>query len=287
MRSISLFAVLAMASTSASAASFFLSQGKFSPGQGQVSDYSGTRGVFEERFNKGGRSIGTCQQQRPNTVVINNLGFPDSELTTGAHPGFALPPGTNKASLDSGIVPADQSCYLTAPSTSTINIGTGSPVEIDIAPVAKVPTLYFGFYWGSIDPYNYIYLFSKTLDGSGNNIPIFVPGLSKSDGTILGSDILRLFGKQAGYNSYAGFRFTAAENFSYILEASQNNGFETDNYAFSFVDVAATPPANLLVPVGPAPLLRAAAVNTVPEPAVAGMMLLGLGSLCFARRRRG
>jgi len=285
MRSISIFAVLAMASTSASAASFFLSQGKFAAGQGQVSDYSGTKGVYEERFNGGGRAIGTCRQQRAGTIVVNTI-YPDSELTTGAHPGFALPPGTNKASYDSGIVPADQSCYLAAPSTTTINIGTGSPVEIDIAPKAKLPTLYFGFYWGSIDPYNYVTLYSKTLDGSGNNIPIIVPGLSKSDGTILGSDILTLFGKQAGYNSYAGFRFTVAENFSYILEASQNNGFETDNYAFSSVDVAAMLPANLLVPVGPAPLLRAAAVNTVPEPAVAGMMLIGLGSLGFARRRR-
>lgn len=286
----------------AGAATAFFSTGRFQSGQGQVSDYSGSgSGVIEERFRLD-RSTSECVSTKtsfslPSTVAP---GF-SAQLTNQAVRGQALPPGTNRASLTSGVPVANNSCYLAVPALFSFN--TFETIDVAVNPRATNPTRYFGFYWGSIDPYNFVTLSSKTLDAGGDPIVLSVPGLTDADGTITGAAVLALLGAAPGYNAFIHFRFDAIENFGTVTLASNGRAFETDNFAYSLNDVAATTPPTIITPpgvLGTAPFAarrdrsaRSADVRegarvgalAVGEPTAFAVLGAGLGLVAFARRR--
>lgn len=278
--------LLAMAASAvvlpASAGQLVFSTGATVFANGQVSDYAGKPGLNEERFafNKG---ISTCVQTRPSTVQFSGLGpFSGAELTMGATLNMALPPGTDRASYLAGVPIADTSCYAVVPDLE--NKAGASSVTVDIAPASASPILYFGLYWGSMDPYNYITLESR-LDKTHHMTPILISGLSQPDGTINGSDLLTLLGKPAGYSTYVSFRFGAGENFQRITLGSTHRAFEVDNLAYSVNDFLSVPPPGSTV-IGNAPAAAARSPLTVPEPSAGGIVAMALGLIAIGRRRR-
>jgi hypothetical protein len=256
--------LLAMAASAvvlpASAGQLVFSTGATVFANGQVSDYAGKPGLNEERFafNKG---ISTCVQ-----TTLN----------------MALPPGTDRASYLAGVPIADTSCYAVVPDLE--NKAGASSVTVDIAPASASPILYFGLYWGSMDPYNYITLESRP-DKTNHMTPILISGLSQPDGTINGSDLLTLLGKPAGYSTYVSFRFGAGENFQRITLGSTHRAFEVDNLAYSVNDFLSVPPPGSTV-IGNAPAAAARSLLTVPEPSAGGIVAMALGLIAIGRRRR-
>ena len=281
MRILWTIGALALTASPAAAARLYLSSGVSVFEHGQVSDYTGKPSLHEERF--GQDKAGNCVQQSASTFsFVNGLNEFGADLTTGVHPGLALPPGSSNASLAAGVPVVDTSCYLADPSIASSN--SVQDQQLDIAPGATQPTLYFGFYWGTIDAYNYITLLSK----SGTIIN--VPGLTTNN-VITGASLLSYFGKAGGYVSYIGFQFTALENFGSIIFSTNDRAFEITNVAYSPIDYLVNPHAGSLPGPQGAAAHRASAPGAVralavPEPTVAGLFAVAVGSLALARRRR-
>ena len=280
MRAI-LIATLTFASAPALAATLTLSSGRTVSGQGQVTDYFKQAGVVEERFKSVSPTVNPsgCGQTHPGAFALDSV-YTDSnaQILSGAQINVALPPGTTRASLDAGIPIADTSCYLATPGPTYVG-SVANGFNINVNSRATSPTLYFGFYWGSIDTYNNFQLLSKP-DVNGNTTPILVNGISSGDGTITGTSVLTAFGKPAQFNSFITFQFTAAENFGSIVLGTNNRAFELDNLFFSTRPL--TPPTpQLTTPAFKANVAPAA----VPEPALAMLFALGSGLVALRRRR--
>ncbi|MES2626896.1 MAG: PEP-CTERM sorting domain-containing protein [Pseudomonadota bacterium] len=115
---------------------------------------------------------------------------------------------------------------------------------------------YFGLYWGSVDGYNSIAFFDgESLVGSFS-----------------GNDLVGAFanGNQMDFSSnrFINFAFGAGEIFNKIVMTSTNWAFESDNHAVVRVEIDNKLEAS------------------VPEPATALLMILGLFGVGSTRRRR-
>jgi PEP-CTERM motif-containing protein len=113
---------------------------------------------------------------------------------------------------------------------------------------------YFGLYWGSVDAYNSISFF--------NDADLVA--------TYTGSDLVGAFanGNQVSFSSnrFINFQFGGGELFNKITMTSTNWAFESDNHAVVSVVTGKT--------------------ASVPEPATALMMILGLIGVGSTRRKR-
>lgn len=244
--------------------------------EGLFSSYAATPSIYTERLNSASQ-IQNCGIQHSSVVSVSNLGTGDAGFASGRFINRALPPGTNSASIAAGRVDTDQSCYLSTPNplspanqTATIN-----PVKLSVT-LPKQNILYLGWYWGSIDSYNYLTFFDKL----GNTINFSnVPG-SFGTGRVTGQDVINLFGLGSAESRFIDFSFTAADNFGYVLLGSGNTGFELDNLSYGTSN--------------PIPSLRAATQHTVgqrtlvvSEPTLVGILGLGIACLMARRTRRG
>ncbi|MEO8626848.1 MAG: PEP-CTERM sorting domain-containing protein [Betaproteobacteria bacterium] len=154
--------------------------------------------------------------------------------------GGSIVIGTN---ADSVAPQGDTSFYLNDGSTY------GSPTTINFGN----PLSYFGFYYGSVDAYNTVQLFS--------------------DNTLLatysGTDLGNLVDPSLRGGLYVNiFTSGAAENFNRVVFSSPANAFESDNHAW----VIATPST---LPTTP-----------VPEPSTYALLTAGLLLIGGISRRR-
>lgn len=262
-----------MAANVAQAATVGIEAGKTlgaRPTDGLFSTYNGyLNAIKTETFNTPGQQQ-TCAFQNRG-IGIANLGSGDAALVSGRFIGRALPPGTNSASIAAGRVDTDTGCYLSTPNPTGNQTATINPVKLAINLGQTTPTLYLGFYWGSIDSYNSISFFDK----QGNTINFGNVPTSFGTGLVTGQDVINLFGLGSAESRFIDFTFTAADNFGYALLSSGHTAFELDNIAFGAVN-----PVGAQAGIAQSSLL-------VPEPAIAGLLGLGtIGALATRSRRR-
>ena len=147
----------------------------------------------------------------------------------------------------------DHSGYLTVPED-----GPSGEARITF-PLAGKPIRQLGLYWGSIDDYNWL----SFLDAAGKEI-----ALEGYGNTLDGAEV-RAVGTGAGdqvnpgANQYVNISFSPEEAFTTLVLHSNNYAFEIDNLAYSS---------------------RPIDVQT-PEPAMLGLLGLGMGAIVLKRRR--
>ena len=136
----------------------------------------------------------------------------------------------------------DASCYLAA-GTSVLNTSVSLALTV---PTGKRID-YLGFYWGSIDPYNFL----SFANGAGNAIPLGSFGY-ELDGSELAS---APNGPALFSSSFVGFTFTIGEVVRSLTLRQTNFAFEIDNLSYRLVDVfpAASPRRASVVVAEPLP----------------------------------
>lgn len=225
--------------------------GQTSPGEGLVSANGAL--TAEERFNSAAQPS-TCARQDPLGITILGQQGVDYNLANDSlHYRRSLPNG-------------DNSCYLA--------IGAQSPastIALEFSNAsASSPLTYLGFYWGSMDEYNWI----SFLDASNNPVPFFS---STGDFAVTGEQVAGVLGYPAyvyGSSPYPSafveFTFSAADNVKQAVLSTTDYAFELDNIGY-------------VLQATSAPQARQAFVATPEPPALA---LSGFGCLLLAYRGR-
>ena len=201
------------------------------------------------------------------TVTLGGIDLPDAGVTS-ANSALTLETfeeslgvhisgdyGIYKSNTATRAAPAgDYSNYLTVPNNRSIG-------EARITfPLAGHPIRQLGLYWGSIDDYNWL----SFLDAAGREIAL------DGYGTTLDGKEVRMAGTGAGdqvspgSNRYVNIDFAPEEAFTTLVLHSDNYAFEIDNLAYS------GRPTNTI---------------DTPEPAMLGLLGLGLGAVALKRRR--
>ncbi|MCM8598610.1 MAG: PEP-CTERM sorting domain-containing protein [Candidatus Accumulibacter sp.] len=106
---------------------------------------------------------------------------------------------------------------------------------------------YFGLLWGSVDTYNTLEFFDA------NDVSL---------GTITGSQVAAVANGNQGASGTYYVNIDSTTAFNKVVARSSSYAFEFDNVAFNVTELS------------------------VPEPESAALLAMGLGGLCFARRRR-
>ncbi|MBD2213120.1 PEP-CTERM sorting domain-containing protein [Nostoc linckia FACHB-104] len=156
------------------------------------------------------------------TIDFNDGKVPTSGLVTfsGVTPGVANGTKITGSSIVNGSL---NSVYAT-PLNDTSNylaVSVGNDVTINFAQALD----YFGFYWGSIDKYNYVDIYSKgvkiqTFNGSN------VPGTKASGSQVNAVD-----------NIYVNLLAGTGETFDKIVLRTTSPALETDNYSYRVATV--------------------------------------------------
>lgn len=253
-------------------------------GQGIV---SGRAGVTEENFNAPGTPT-TCVREQTSVVRIGGLPEDSWNLVVGTKQDFG--PGNTPYNL----APVnDGSCYLTLGRFAPVEV---VPIEFDPSGSPQNP-LYVGFYWGSIDEYNFIQAFNDANDV----VPFLGFPTPQAAGAPSGADIAAAFGIPLYSSQYVELRFTVEDDIDRIEFTTFDYAFEIDNFAvsgsavplvgrvrlagsYSLEDQAAL---GALRPLLTLDQVRAGVTPfQVAEPAPALLVLGGLALVAAARRRR-
>ncbi|GAX39747.1 hypothetical protein NIES4075_07050 [Tolypothrix sp. NIES-4075] len=197
-------AVIFMGANPASAVS--LTKGGSTPvaGEGQYTNIQGAKTI---NFNDGiAPSSGNVTYSQTNGIVQGSVGGE-----------YASPFGND-------------SKYLTiSPAGDNVAGGTGS-VDINFSKALD----YFGFYWGSIDTYNFVDVYSKgsllkTFSGSD------VPG-APANGVQSGNE----------NNVYVNLLADKGETFDKVVFRSNGRAFETDNHSYKVSSTSVPEPSSML-----------------------------------------
>lgn len=135
--------------------------------------------------------------------------------------------------------------------------------------------LYLGFYWGSVDIYNYFRVYNSSFTA----VDIFGPdsaGTPNYGNSLTGDEVTAASGIAAPDSVFVNFVFDPADDIAFI-------GFGASNWAFEFDNVV----VDTVVPTFSTPaagLVAGASLAAVPAPAALPLLGLGLGLLALRRR---
>ena len=168
-------------------------------------------------------------------------------------------------------------CYATVNAPS-INDGAGGPVDGAAGTTVPEGNNYLGFYWGSVDTYNYL----RFYDGDANPVAFFGPRGEDWGTEISGDEITAASGFAAPDSVYVNFFWDPAiDDVAFVFFGANRWAFEYDNYTISNSFDGDVVPFNALVDPG----VSFAQAAAVPAPAMAGLLGLGMLALPFVRRR--
>jgi len=153
----------------------------------------------------------------------------------------------------------DTSCYLAA-GTSALN--TSVTLSLPVPTGKRID--YLGFYWGSIDPYNFL----SFANGAGAALPLGSFGF-EIDGNELATSPK---GPALFSSSFVAFSFTIGEVVRSLTLRQTNFAFEIDNLSYRLIDVF------------PAASAREAH-TVVSEPASAVPVAVLISTVLLLRRR--
>ncbi|QIR37384.1 PEP-CTERM sorting domain-containing protein [Tolypothrix sp. PCC 7910] len=178
---------------------------------------------------KGGSTSVLGQGEKTNVQGATTIDFNDGIVPTSGLVTFSgVTPGVANGTKITGssIVKGSLSGVYGTPLADTSNylaVSVGNDVTINFAQALD----YFGFYWGSIDKYNSVKVYSK---GKTNPIATFtganVPGTTASGSQSSPVD-----------NIYVNLLADTGETFDKIVLSTTSPAFETDNYSYRVAKV--------------------------------------------------
>ncbi|MDT7934107.1 MAG: hypothetical protein RQ833_05820 [Sphingomonadaceae bacterium] len=205
----------------------------------------------------------------------------EGRLLTGSAAGDYVAPGDTFAGSLPATGPADSSCFL------SLSRRGSSVTSAQIVPLS--PNLrYLGWYWGSIDPYNFV----NTITQNGTGIQFTTGGGASIGNTqgFTGQQLTTALGLQPFGSYFIEFRFTAAEaanldGGAIQLQNLRIPAFELDNITGS---TSTTVGSQSFGELGAtlANLIDEPERDLVAAPTPAAAALFGLGLLGLAARRR-
>jgi hypothetical protein len=180
-------------------------------------------------LTKGGSTPVAGEGQYTNIQGAKTINFNDGIAPSSGEVTYSKTNGIVQGSVDGQYATpfGDTSKYLTiSPTGDKVNgkdfAGSSGDVTINFASALD----YFGFYWGSVDKYNFVDVYSgnnllKTFTGAD------VPGAPAN-------------GQQSGSanNVYVNLLASQGETFNKVVMRSTSRAFETDNHSYK---VAAVP----------------------------------------------
>jgi len=183
-------------------------------------------------LTKGGSTPVAGEGQYTNIKGAKTINFNDGTAPSSGDVTYSQTDGIVEGSVSNEYASpfGNTSKYLTiSPAGDNVKGGTGS-VDINFAKALD----YFGFYWGSIDTYNFVDVYSK-----GNLLKTFsgsdVPGAPAN-------------GQQSGdeNNVYVNLLADKGEAFDKVVFRSTGRAFETDNHSYKASSTSVPEPSSML-----------------------------------------